>query len=424
MKKVLLITYYWPPSGGSGVQRWLNFTKYLKDFDVEPVVYTVSNPNYAIEDASLKSPGGITVLRRPIWEPYNLASMFSGENAKQTSSGFLEKPKSFKSRAINYIRANYFIPDARKYWIKPSVKYLKKYLQQHNIDTIITSGPPHSLHLIGLKLKAELNIKWIADFRDPWTQIDYFHKLPFNEKALRKHHNLEQKVARNADSILVVSATMQKFYGLFNSNVKVVSNGFDAEINSAKDIVLDKKFTLTHVGLLNADRNPSILWQALSELIAENSAFKKYVSVKLIGKVSDEVVQSIASFNLNSYVDFVAYVPHNEVADLQRKAQVLLIPVNNVPSAKGIVTGKIFEYLVAQRPILAIAPLDGDLAEIIEKTQSGKVIDFEDKQGLKSSLKNYFEAYQNNNLVSKAVSLEDYQAKNITKKIAELVLNL
>ncbi|NQW35815.1 MAG: glycosyltransferase family 4 protein [Flavobacteriales bacterium] len=420
MKKVLLITYYWPPSGGSGVQRWLNFTKYLKDFDIDPVVYTVSNPNYAIQDTSLREPDGITVIRQPIWEPYNMASFLSGKSAKQTSSGFLEQSNSIKSKLVNYIRANYFIPDARKFWIKPSVKYLKKYLQENNIDTIITSGPPHSLHLIGLALKTQLNLKWIADFRDPWTQIDYFHKLPFSKWALQKQHRLEQKVVQNADSILVVSSTMKDFYGTFNKNVSVITNGFDS-VTEKHDVILDAAFTITHIGLLNADRNHAIFWQVLRELIDENTAFKESVRVKLIGKVSVEVTQSVATYNLESYVDFIDYVSHDKVAKLQQSAQVLFLPVNNVPSAKGIITGKIFEYLLAKRPILAIAPVNGDLAKIITKTNAGKLVGFEDKKKLKSVLVTYFEAYQKGALVSDVKGLEDYHAKNITKKIAELI---
>ncbi|MCF6214517.1 MAG: glycosyltransferase, partial [Flavobacteriaceae bacterium] len=358
--------------------------------------------------------------RQPIWEPYNLASFLSGKSAQQTSSGFLEQSKSFKSKVVNYIRANYFIPDARKFWIKPSVKYLKKYLLEHKIDTVITSGPPHSLHLIGQALKKQLNIKWIADFRDPWTQIDYFHKLPFGKRALQKHHKLEKEVVKYADNILVVSSTMKDFYTPFNKNIFVVSNGFDSPTKK-QEIALDTAFTITHIGLLNADRNAPIFWQALRELIDENTDFKNAVRVKLIGKVSAEVSQSVLKYNLTHHVAFIEYVSHDKVAAFQQSAQVLFLPVNNVPSAKGIVTGKIFEYLQAKRPVLAIGPVDGDLAQIITKTNAGKIVGFGDKQGLKSILFTYFEAYKNGKLVSETEHLEAYHVKTITKKIAELI---
>ncbi|MEX1382275.1 MAG: glycosyl transferase family 1, partial [Lutibacter sp.] len=199
--KVLIITYYWPPAGGSGVQRWLKFVKYFRDFDIEPVVYTVENPKYPILDESLVKdiPKGIEVLKQPIFEPNNLLSFFGKK--KTESAGFLNPNPSFFEKILQYIRANYFIPDARKFWIKPSVNYLKKYISKNNIDAIITTGPPHSMHLIGLKLKKQLGINWIADFRDPWTEIDYFHQLPLSKKAINKHHFLEQEVLLNADKV-------------------------------------------------------------------------------------------------------------------------------------------------------------------------------------------------------------------------------
>jgi len=193
MKKVLLITYYWPPAGGAGVQRWLKFSKYFFENNIKPIVYTVENPSYALEDASFKTPKGVSVIKRPIWEPYALASKVSGKDQKTTSAGFLEDVPSKKNKRVNYIRANFFIPDARKYWVKPSVKFLEKFLNKEKIETIITTGPPHSLHLIGLKLKQKLGVKWLADFRDPWTQIDYFHKLPFHKLALKKHYQLRKR---------------------------------------------------------------------------------------------------------------------------------------------------------------------------------------------------------------------------------------
>lgn len=423
MKKVLLITYYWPPSGGSGVQRWLNFTKYLLDFNIEPTVYTISNPLYAIEDFSLQTPKGVKVIRQPIWEPYQMASVFSGKNMKETSSGFLDQSKSVKTRIVNYIRANYFIPDARKYWIKPSVKFLKNYLLENNIDTIITSGPPHSLHLIGLKLQEDLKVKWIADFRDPWTQIDYFYNLPFTKKAFQKHFDLECQVATNADAVLVVGKTMCDYYLAFNKQVYVISNGFEIIENQPK-ITLDSKFSLTHIGLLNADRNSDLFWEVIRELIDKNPDFKSHILVRLIGKVADDVKQSIEKHQLNKVVEYISYLPHNEVLNYQKASQVLLLLVNRVPSAKGIITGKIFEYLLAKRPILAIGPLDGDLAEIINKTKAGKIVDFEAKQELKAYLLTYFEAFKNQTLVSESQHINDYHAKTICGKLAEIINNI
>ena len=264
MKKALVITYYWPPAGGSGVQRWLKFVKYFRDFGIEPIIYTVDNANYPIMDNSLGNdiPKEIEILKQPIWEPNNLLSFFGKK--KNESAGFLNPNPNFMGKIAQYIRANYFIPDARKFWVKPSVNYLKKYLLNNEIDVIITTGPPHSVHLIGLQLKKELNIKWISDFRDPWTEIDYFHQLPLTKKSIQKHHKLEQEVIKFSDAVIVVGKTMKENYEVFQKNIFVVTNGFDGEI--AEGAKLDSNFTITHIGLMNADRNPRMLWEVLSEI--------------------------------------------------------------------------------------------------------------------------------------------------------------
>jgi len=423
MKKVLLISYYWPPAGGAGVQRWLKFTKYLGTNDIEPIVYTVENPSYALEDTSFKAPKDVSVIKKPIWEPYAWASKVSGKNQKATSAGFLEDASSKKNKMVNYIRANFFIPDARKYWVKPSVKFLEKYLVEEKIETVITTGPPHSLHLIGLKLKRKLGIKWLADFRDPWTQIDYFHKLPFNRLALKKHYQLEEEVVSNADAVLVIGEQMKAYFSQFNKQTHVITNGFDGDDNVLKG-ALDKDFTITHVGSLNADRNPNYFWESLQELIAEHEDFKKHLKVKLIGKITSQVSESILSFRLQDFVEHIDYVPHEEVKKYQQAAQILLLPVNNVPSAKGILTGKIFEYLQANRPILALGPTGGDLAALLNKTEAGKIVNFEDKKTLKMVLLSYFASYKKDILNVEVKYLSDYHVKNITQKLAAIIKSI
>ncbi|WP_064967534.1 glycosyltransferase family 4 protein [Tenacibaculum ovolyticum] len=419
--KVLIITYYWVPAGGSGVQRWLKFVKYLRDFNIEPVVYTVDEAKYPIVDKSLKSdvPKNIEVLKKDIWEPNNLLSIFKKKETK-TSAGFLNPNPTFLGKILQYVRANYFIPDARKFWVKPSVKYLEKYLKENKIDAIITTGPPHSLHLIGLALKKKTNIKWIADFRDPWTAIDYFHQLPLTKKSIKKHHQLEQEVLANADASLVVGETMKANYKTFSNNVHVVTNGYDSEENEKIVPVLDTKFSITHIGLMNSDRNPKILWKALSELSEENNAFKNDLEIKLIGKLSDDVVTDLDKYEFKS-VEKINYVPHKEVQQYQRNSQVLLLTVNNVPSAKGIITGKIFEYLQAKRPILAIGPEDGDLAVILKNTNSGTIVDFNDKEAIKRTVLSLYKSYKENTLQVSSKDIEQYHRKELTKQLSVIL---
>lgn len=420
--KVLILTYYWPPSGGSGVQRWLKFVKYFQEFGITPVVYTVDNPDYAVEDETLQNeiPEGVVVLKQPIWEPYKLASIFSRNKAKKTSAGFLSKNQSVLGKLATYIRANYFIPDARMFWIKPSVKYLEAYLKNNSIDLIISSGPPHSLHLIAKELKTKTGIKWISDFRDPWTDIDYFHQLPLTKRAKNNHEKLEQAVLKESDAVLVVGKTMQKNYLPFNKNTFVISNGFDLEVKEPEKI-LDEKFSITHIGMMNADRNPNILWKVLSELKEEVEGFAKDIEIQLIGKLAEEVLADLAHFDLFSLVKQIPYLPHQEVQEYQRKSQVLLLAVNKVPSAKGIVTGKIFEYLVAKRPILAIGPEDGDLAEILKKSKSGEIVDFDAHVKLKALVLEYYEAYKIKKLAIASEGIEKYHRKNITQQLSTLL---
>ena len=418
--KVLILTYYFPPSGGSGVQRWLKFVKYLPKFGVEPVVYTVENPNYPILDPSLEKeiPKGITILKQPIFEPNNFFKK------KKQSAGFLNQNPSFIGKILQYIRANYFIPDARKYWIKPSVKYLTTYLQNHKIDAIITTGPPHSVHLIGLKLKEKFpKIKWLADFRDPWTDIDYFHQLPLTNKAKATHFKLEKQVLEHADKVIVVGKTMQENYLKFNKNTHVITNGFDDFVKT-KVVLLDTKFSLLHIGMLNNDRNHKMLWQVLNEICKENKLFKQDLEIKLIGKVCQEAIEAINKNKLSENLTKIDYIKHKKVIKHQKSAQVLLLLINNVPSAKGIITGKIFEYLQAERPILAIAPTDGDLTEILVHTNSGFVVDFNDKNALKELILELYERFKNDSLAIDNKNVEQYHRKILTHNLYKLMKNL
>ena len=422
--RVLLITYYWPPAGGSGVQRWLKFVKYLPSFGVEPSVYTVKNPSYAVEDLSLSHevPKDLRVITKSIWEPNTLLGRLKLKKTKQ-SAGFLDPNPTFFGRQMLYIRANYFIPDSRKFWIKPSVRKLTSFVKENEIDVIITTGPPHSLHLIGAALKNKTGVKWVADFRDPWTNIDYFHNLPLTNKAKRKHHELETMVLNQANAVVVVGKFMKREFDDRNDRVVVISNGFDDE-NLPGEVDLDTKFSISHIGMMNADRNPKILWKALKELMEESEDFAKDLIVKLIGKCDREVYQSVADFKLQHHVSFVAYVPHKDVLKFQRSSQLLLLAVNRVPSAKSVITGKVFEYLQSERPIIGIGPVDGDLAEILNETGSGKMIDFDDLNSLKDLLRKQYALYKAGGLNSEAQQIDQYHRKNLTKDLAALLKSL
>ena len=419
--KVLIITYYWPPAGGSGVQRWLKFVKYFRDFNIEPIVYTVENPSYVITDNSNSKeiPKGITILKQPIFEPNIIFSKF-GKNSKKQSAGFLQDNVSMVGKFIQYIRANFFIPDARKYWVKPSVKYLSKYLKNRPVDVIITTGPPHSMHLIGLQLKQKLGIKWISDFRDPWTEIDYFHQLPLSKSSLKKHKYLEKQVISCSDMVIVIGNYMKNKYSSTSNNIKVITNGFDNDIPSALPLKIDKKFSITHIGLMNSDRNQPVFWKVIQELIDEVDGFRNDILLRFVGKISIEVEKSLKVFP-SELIEKIDYVSHQEVFEYQQKTQILFLSINNVPTAKGIITGKIFEYLQVKKPILAIGPVDGDAAEIIKKTNAGVISDFDDKESLKINILNLYKQYKHGNLAVNSSGIKKYHRRELTRQLSNLI---
>jgi glycosyltransferase involved in cell wall biosynthesis len=424
MKKVLIITYYFPPAGGPGVQRWLKFVKYLPDFGIQPIVYIPENPTYPIVDECLvdEISDKAILIKRPIFEPYALASVFSKNKTKRISSGIIpsNKKQTLLEKLFLWIRGNLFIPDARVLWINPSVKYLEKYILDNKIETIITSGPPHSLHLIGLKLKAKLNVKWIADFRDPWTTIGYHKALKLSAYAEKKHKTLESKVLNSADVVVVTSSTTKKeFQSITTKPIEVITNGYDVE--KIEKQPLDIKFSLAHIGSLLSERNPILLWQSLSELVKEIPDFAQHFELKLIGTVSQEVLETIHSYNLDGFVNYVGYVSHKEAILHQRKSQVLLLIEINSMDTISIIPGKLFEYMVSERPIIAIGPHGSDFAEIITNTNSGIFFDYSQKDKLKSVILEYYNRFLEGKLQSNAVGLQHYSRKNLTEQLSKLI---
>ena len=423
-KKILIITYYWPPAGGPGVQRWLKFVKYLPDFGIQPVVYIPDNPTYPIIDTNLEKEvsAKAKILRNRIFEPYQLASFFSKSKTKKMNSGIIpnQKKQQFLDKALLWVRGNLFIPDARCFWVKPSITYLEKYIIENKIDTIITSGPPHSLHLIGLGLKNKLNLKWFADFRDPWTTIGYHKALKLSDFAAKNHKKLEHQVLNSADAIIVTSKTTKiEFQALTNVPITVITNGYDTEI--AAPLQRDSKFSLAHIGSFLSERNPSILWESLVELIEEIPNFKRDLEIKLIGAVSQEVLDVIKASNLNLYLNNMGYVSHNEAIAQQRKSQVLLLIEIDSEDTKSIIPGKLFEYMVSNRPILAIGPKDSDFQSILTETNTGVFFEYNQKLELKKTITTLYNQYLEGNLQSNGVGLQRYSRKNLTGELVALL---
>ncbi len=422
MKKVLIITYYWPPAGGPGVQRWLKFVKYLPEFGIEPIVYAPENPSYPIEDQNLENevPAGVRVLKQPIREPYSWASFLSKKKTKRISSGLISEQKiSFTEKLLLWIRGNFFIPDARKLWVKPSVAYLSELIEEEGLDTVITTGPPHSIHLIGLALKEKHHIDWIADFRDPWTSIGYHKNLRLTTKSERKHKLLEKTVLNTADKIIVTSSTTRKeFASITESPIRTITNGFD---DMTRIETLDSKFTISHIGSLLTGRNPKNLWQVLQELVDADSTFSSQLCIQLIGVVGVEVLDSLEHFGLMPFVDKMEYMPHEKVLEIQQRSQVLLLLEIDSFETKGIIPGKLFEYFNAARPILAIGPKDWEAGAMVRDTNSGEVFEHRDLENIKTVLLDWFSKYQNHTLANNPEHIQGYHRRVLTESLANYI---
>ncbi len=423
-KRVLIITYYWPPGGGAGVQRWLKFVKYLSKFGWDPIVYTPSNGEMPVIDYSLERdvPDGLTVIRKPIWEPYQLYKIFIGaKKSEKINTGFLTEKRrpGIAQRLSVWLRGNIFIPDARCFWIRPSVSYLSKWIKENPIDAIVSSGPPHSMHLIAQKLASKTNIPWLADFRDPWTNIDYYRQLKLSTWADKRHHQLEKMVVTSADRVVVVGSGMHdEFLQSHGVDSVVITNGYDADDFPVIATSSNSHFVVSHVGTLVPSRNPLQLWIALGELVKENQEFKNVFRLRFTGKVDVSVVDAINSNGLNSHVEYVEYLPHDKVANELASSSVLLLILNDTPNSKGILTGKLFEYLAAKRPILCLGPMDGDAAKVLTETEAGFTAEFHDKQAIKKLLVDLFSRFQTSTLCVGNRSVEQYSREQLTRKLA------
>lgn len=431
MKKVLILTYYWPPAGGAGVQRWLKFSKYLPENGWEPIIYTSKDAEYPAMDNSLQKDvkEGMTVLRTKPWEPYGFYKSLTGKKSEEkVSAGFISEGRKpgLMQRIAVWIRGNFFIPDARKFWIKPSVKYLSEWLSKNKVDAIISTGPPHSMHLIALGLKKKFNIPWVADFRDPWTNIDFYDQLMLSAGSDAKHKRLEQEVLQTADKIVTVSKSWAAdFKKLCGKEIAVITNGYDeADFTKAKQEI-KHEFAFHHIGALNKDRNPIVFWQTLGKALKEIPELKKYLKVRLVGNTDFSVFESVRQNGLDSFVEKVDYIPHNEIISFVCSSPILLLPLNDTPNIMGIIPGKLFEYLAAKRPIFCIGNPSGDTPDIIRETASGLVFDFKDEQGMYKGIETLFKSFLDGSIGNESgSSIIKYSRKAGANSYAQLLNSL
>lgn len=371
MKRVLIIAYYWPPNAGVGVYRWLKFAKYLPQNGWQPVVYTPENPEVQALDEALVSdiPPEAEVIKARITEPYSWYKRFTGRKpTERLQTAFLreEAGPTWKENAANWVRSNFFIPDARVWWVRPSVKRLHRYLKEHPVDVIVTTGSPHSLHLIGAELKRLTGIPWLADFRDPWTNVDYYGQLKLTRWADREHRMLEHAVLTEADRVLTVSwRWADELRALGAKHVEVITNGYDTDDLPTPPEAVDERWSLVHVGSITATRDVPELWKALAERIRDDAEFRERFVLRFVGGVDHSVLRSLEAAGLMGHVERIGQVSHADALRHMQRARVLLLPVNDTPNVMGFLPAKVFEYLSVQRPVLCIAPREADIAQVL-----------------------------------------------------------
>lgn len=424
MKRVLIITYYWPPSGGSGVQRWVKFAKYLPQEGWQPVVYTPENPELTTVDESLEAeiPPSVEVLRTPIREPYDLyrklmGKKASGKEVTPISSG----KKGLKQRIMLWIRANLFVPDPRISWVRPSVRYLKAYLKEHPADLMITTGPPQSMHLIGLKLHRETGLPWVADFRDPWSRHYSLPFLPLTQRSLRKIRRMEQEVLDEASAVLTVTPFVQKEYAAqTRTPVAMITNGYDEE-DFAADVTPDGYFNLTQTGYLAADGNPAVLWKVLGEMAGKDAAFREQLRICLAGLVDKAVYDAIDLEGLRPNLVDLGYCSHRTAIREQQAASVLLLPLRNAPEMRNILPGKVFEYMAAHRPVLGFGQPDGVQAQLLKETGAGITCDWEDEAGVRAFVQKAWAQHLAGGVPAPRGDVSSYSRRSLTRELAELL---
>ncbi|MBM3185464.1 MAG: glycosyltransferase family 4 protein [Bacteroidetes bacterium] len=419
MKKVLVITYYWPPSGGSGVQRWLKFVKYFREFGIEPIILTV-DPEFAsfpVLDESLISdiPKGIEIHSTKAKSPFKIYSKIRQRKVPQSGFAGDSKPNLIE-RCMRFIRGNFFIPDARIGWNKFAIKKAEELISKHQLDCVITTSPPHSSQLIGLELKNKFHLRWIADLRDPWTDIYYNKELYRTKWAENLDRRLEEKCLKSADKVIVVSESIAELftnrYQRISSKISIIPNGYDeADFQNKEPIESDYNY-ISYIGNLGSSYPINSFLSEFKQFSDKNPNWR----LRFVGNVFEKVKKQILNSDFSQRVEFISYVEHKKAIDYMLESKALLLIIPNSEENKGILTGKLFEYLAAKRPIIFIGPEDGDAAKILNNSTMVLI----NNKNITHSLQDFF---QNINQDVNMSEIEKYSRKNLTKEIVSLIIN-
>lgn len=424
MRNVLIISYYWPPSGGAGVQRWLKFSKYLPENGWKPYVITVDPEfaSYPQRDESLLDDVAdeCNVIRTKSFEINNIYKKVSTTKEVPYGGFANESNPSFFQKLARFIRGNVFIPDARVGWNKYAYEAATRLLHDVNIDLVVTTGPPQSTHLVGLKLKTKLDVKWVADFRDPWTDIYYYDKLYHTPLAKKYDAKLQLKVLEKSDRITTVSNGFARLFESHHPQLKqkctIIPNGFDShDLESEVSNARGEGLSITYIGTISTQYNISGLKAAINKL--DKKAASK-VTLRFVGNTLDDLKDIVQPKDVNCKVEAVGYVSHGKALDYMRNSDVLLLVVPEIKNNEGIVPGKIFEYIGSKRQVLAIVPNNSDIEKVILETKAGAVFEYGDENGMADWLQAIIEG--NLNYSGSSQALNRYSRSTLSKHMAEV----
>ncbi|HYF66859.1 MAG TPA: glycosyl transferase [Ohtaekwangia sp.] len=432
--KILIITYYWPPSGGSGVQRWLKFVKYLPQFGIKPYVFTPANPSFDVKDESLKKdvPEEAEVIHFPIWEPYQvffkISSIFGGSGKSTPTHLVSGKKRSRFQKFSTWVRGNLIIPDPRVFWVKPAVSFLNDFIRDNEISTIITTGPPHSIHLIGLRLKKKApHIKWVADFRDPWSEWGLLDSLMVGKLARMGHRALEKKVLTAADVVTTITPFyVRRFEALSGRKVELLTNGYDEDDFKTLAIQKTDKFVIRHVGIVNEKCNPRPSMLALKNLMNENEKLSALVHVDFVGEVHPDFKRFVTEDEtLRRITTFTPPVPHKDLIKLYNTSSLLLLILTGYKDAAGYMPGKLFEYIATGLPVLGVGPNEGDAAKLMRQAGVGEMVEGGNSVEIQQKLSFYFDRWCGQGIDAKNNQLNKiYSRRMITERLAEILIIL
>ncbi|MEQ9465821.1 MAG: hypothetical protein RLN88_00335 [Ekhidna sp.] len=421
-RKILIITYYWPPSGGVGVQRWMNFALQLKKRGWDPMVLTPENPQFEIRDEKLlERVKNIPVIKLPIWEPFDLFHRITGnKNRENVQQGLvLEKTnKSVKDQVMVWIRGNMLVPDPRVFWVRFAAKRAIELIGEEGIGTIITTGPPHSMHLIGRRVKRKAGVRWLADFRDPWSRWDVLKKLNTSSFVLDIHRRMEQSVIREADVAVTVSRRLAESLG----NVQVLHNGITVGSTSTTQ-PNEARFTIGYFGMLNELRNPRQLWHLLDQMCRENQVFANKLRIRIGGIVAESIKQEICDLaELRDRVEFLGYLSHESMQDEYSRCDVLLLLLNKSDNSKWILPVKFFEYLAANRMILGLGDRKSDLGDLMNSKYVGEILDYSEISEIRSFIEDIFENERRPDASEVKSLMDQFSHDKLVLKLEELLI--